>query len=151
MRRRILLLCFTLAAAVVAAESGAELFQKALTAEQAAGNLEEAIKLYQRVAKDFAADRALAAKALVQEARCYEKLGKGNVQAVSVADRHTAVDVCGPDSRVFQATSGRTLARPAQPGHDRNPADGRRRLEASAFRRRYADSVHAGRKVGALS
>ena len=52
------------------------MFQKAVTQERAAGNLEEAIKLYQRVATEFASDRALAAKALVQEARCYEKLGK---------------------------------------------------------------------------
>ncbi len=42
----------------------------------AAGNLEEAIKLYQRVAKEFASDRPLAAKALVQAAHCYELLGQ---------------------------------------------------------------------------
>lgn len=60
------------------AETGAELFQKAVTQERAAGNLDEAIKLYQRVAREFASDRALAAKALVQAARCYEKLGKDN-------------------------------------------------------------------------
>jgi hypothetical protein len=36
------------------------LFQKAVTQERAAGNLEEAIKLYQRVATEFASDRALA-------------------------------------------------------------------------------------------
>jgi Tol biopolymer transport system component len=59
-----------------AAESGAELFQRAVTQERAAGNLDQAIKLYQRVATEFASDRALAAKALVQEARCYEKLGQ---------------------------------------------------------------------------
>jgi len=76
--RRNLFASLMIAAAAWAAESGAELFQKALTAERAAGNLEEAIKLYQRVAKEFASDRALAAKALVQEARCYEKLGKDN-------------------------------------------------------------------------
>jgi len=62
--------------AALAAESGAELFQKAVTAERAAGNLEQAIALYQRVAKEFASDRALAAKALVAEAHCYEKLGQ---------------------------------------------------------------------------
>jgi Tol biopolymer transport system component len=62
--------------AALAADSGAELFQKAVTAERAAGNLEQAIKLYQRVAAEFASDRALAAKALVAEARCYEKLGQ---------------------------------------------------------------------------
>lgn len=62
----------------LAAETGPELFQKAVTQERAAGNLEEAIKLYQRVAKEYASDRPLAAKALVQAARCYEKLGKDN-------------------------------------------------------------------------
>ena len=71
MKIRILLAGLMLGLAAIAAETGAELFQKALTAERAAGNLEEAIKLYQRVAKEFASDRALAAKALVQEARCY--------------------------------------------------------------------------------
>jgi tetratricopeptide (TPR) repeat protein len=58
------------------AETGAELFQKAVVQERAAGNLEEAIKIYQRVAREYPKDRALAAKALVQAARCYEKLGQ---------------------------------------------------------------------------
>ena len=57
-------------------DRGLSLFQRAVTQERAAGNLEEAIKLYQRVATEFAPDRALAAKALVQEGRCYEKLGQ---------------------------------------------------------------------------
>ena len=80
-RRRIhmklrILLAGLLCGLAALAESGPELFQKAVTQERAAGNLEEAIKLYQRVAKEFASDRALAAKALVQAARCYEKLGQ---------------------------------------------------------------------------
>lgn len=76
MKLRIVIAGLIFGAAAFAADAGAELFQKALTAERAAGNLEEAIKLYQRVATEFASDRALAAKALVQEARCYEKLGQ---------------------------------------------------------------------------
>lgn len=76
MKLRILVAGLMFGSAAMAADSGAELFQKAVTQERAAGNLEEAIKLYQRVAKEFASDRALAAKALVQEARCYEKLGQ---------------------------------------------------------------------------
>src|SRR5688572_5726374 len=71
-----LLAACALTCVVLAAETGAELFQKAVTQERAAGNLEEAIKLYQRVAREFASDRPLAAKALVQAARCYEKLGQ---------------------------------------------------------------------------
>jgi hypothetical protein len=65
-------------ASAFGAETGAKLFQKAVTQERAAGNLEEAIRLYRRVATEFASDRALAAMALVQEARCYENLGKIN-------------------------------------------------------------------------
>ncbi len=63
-------------AIALAAETGQELFQKALVKERAAGNLEEAIELYQRAAKESAGDRALAAKSLLAAARCYEKLGK---------------------------------------------------------------------------
>jgi hypothetical protein len=68
--------------AALAADSGAELFQKAVTQEQAAGNLPEAIRLYQQVAKDYASDRPLAAKALVQAARYYEKLGEGQATKI---------------------------------------------------------------------
>jgi Tol biopolymer transport system component len=70
-----LLLVFV-ACSMAFAETGAELFQKAVVQERAAGNLEEAIKIYQRVAREYPKDRALAAKALVQAARCYEKLGQ---------------------------------------------------------------------------
>jgi len=76
MKLRTLIAGLMFGVAAFAADTGAELFQKAVTQENAAGNLEEAIKLYQRVATEFASDRALAAKALVQEGRCYEKLGQ---------------------------------------------------------------------------
>jgi Tol biopolymer transport system component len=76
MELRILIAGLMFGISALAGDTGAELFQKAVTQERAAGNLEEAIKLYQRVAKEFASDRPLAAKALVQEARCYEKLGQ---------------------------------------------------------------------------
>ena len=76
MKLRILVAVLMFGVAALADDSGAELFQKAVTAERAAGNLEQASKLYQRVATEFASDRALAAKALVAEARCYEKLGQ---------------------------------------------------------------------------
>jgi TolA-binding protein len=66
----------TICAALLAADQGAELFQKAVTQEQAAGNLHEATRLYQKVAKDYASNRPLAAKALIQIGRCYEKLGE---------------------------------------------------------------------------
>ena len=57
------------------AQTPHDLFQQALVKERAEGNLEEAIQLYQRVVAEAGNDRAIAAKALVQVGRCYEKLG----------------------------------------------------------------------------
>jgi Tol biopolymer transport system component len=82
MKLRILLAGLIFGVALLAADSGAELFQKAVTQEQAAGNLPEAIRLYQQVAKDYASNRPLAAKALIQAARCYEKLGEDKATKV---------------------------------------------------------------------
>ena len=84
MKLRILLAGLIWGLAALAAETGAELYQRAVTLEKANGNLQEAIKLYQRVAKEFASDRALAAKALVQAAKCYEKLASISTRNNSV-------------------------------------------------------------------
>jgi len=73
--------------ATPAAQSGYDLFQKALATERADGNLQQAIKLYERVAREFASDRALAARALVRMADCYTKLG--NAQARAIYERVT--------------------------------------------------------------
>jgi len=56
--------------------SGNAVFEQALAKERVEGNLREAIRLYERVVAEFPADRALAAKALVQVGLCYEKLGR---------------------------------------------------------------------------
>ena len=56
--------------------SGHAVFEQALAKERVDGNLPEAIRLYERVVTEFASDRALAAQALVQVGRCYEKLGR---------------------------------------------------------------------------
>jgi hypothetical protein len=105
MKLRALIAGVVFVVAALAADSGAELFQKAVTQERAAGNLEEAIKLYQRVAKEFAADRPLAAKALVQAARCYEKLGQD--KAVKIYEQ-VARDY--GDQRELAATANARLA-----------------------------------------
>ena len=104
MKLRIFIAGLAFVLAALAAESGAELFQKAVTQERAAGNLEEAIKLYQRVAKEFASDRPLAAKALLQAARCYEKLGQD--KAVKIYE-HLARDF--GDQRELAATANARL------------------------------------------
>jgi Tol biopolymer transport system component len=73
------LLC-ALSAGVVFSQSGHDLFQQALVKERADGNLEEAIKLYKRIVSEFAKDRALSARALVQIGQCYEKLGNAEAR-----------------------------------------------------------------------
>ena len=67
------------------APTGHAVFQQALAKERVDGNLQDAIKLYERVVTEFASDRALAAQALVQVGRCYEKLGRE--EAVKVYER----------------------------------------------------------------
>lgn len=60
----------------MSAQSGHDLFQKALTAERAAGDLKQAIQLYEQIVKEFEkTDRALVASALVQLGQAYERLG----------------------------------------------------------------------------
>jgi len=61
-------------------QNGQDLFQKALAKERAEGNLDGAIELYKRIIQNFAGDRALAAKALIQLGKCYEKLGKSEAR-----------------------------------------------------------------------
>lgn len=62
------------------AETGNELFQKALVKERSEGNLKEAIKLYQQVVDKYGKDRALAAKALVAIGESQEKLGENEAR-----------------------------------------------------------------------
>lgn len=81
------------------AQSGYQLFQQALSKEQAEGKLNDAIVIYQRIAKEFAADRALAAKALLRLGECYQKLGDAQARKVfeqvvrDYADQKDAVNV----------------------------------------------------------
>ena len=65
---------------VFGAESGNDLFQKALVMERTEGNVAGAVKLYQRIVDEFASDRKLTAKTLLQMGLCYEKLGKDEAQ-----------------------------------------------------------------------
>ena len=57
------------------AQTGHDLLQQALVMEQAEGNLQAAIQLYERIVQEFGGDGPLAARALVQMGQCYEKLG----------------------------------------------------------------------------
>ncbi len=62
------------------AQSGHDLFQKALVLERTEGNLPEAIKLYRRIVERHSGDRKLAAKALMQMAQCQERLGQAEAR-----------------------------------------------------------------------
>jgi len=67
---------------VVLVQNGPEYYQQALVQEQAAGNLEAAIRLYQDAARYAGNDRALAARAMLAAARCYEKLGQARARSL---------------------------------------------------------------------
>lgn len=74
--KRTLSLLLAIGTSVLAAEpSGHDLMQKALRKERVEGDLKGAIELYRQIATDHAADRPLAAQALLQLGRSYEHLG----------------------------------------------------------------------------
>src|SRR5579859_721474 len=75
-----MILAAILSVGMVFAQSGYDLFQKALVKERAEGDLKGAIPMFQRVVSEAGANRELAAKALVEMGGCYEKLGQGEAQ-----------------------------------------------------------------------
>ena len=76
----IFLLAVVLPASGAKAKSASVLLQEGLYAEETEGNLNAAIKVYERVLKDFPKSRAQAAEALLRIGLCYEKLGKQEAQ-----------------------------------------------------------------------
>lgn len=61
--------------ALSSGQTAGELFERALYAEEAKGDLQEAIDLYQEVLKKYPENREVAAKAQLHIGLCYEKLG----------------------------------------------------------------------------
>ena len=57
------------------AQTGHDLLQQAVVRERANGDLRGAIAIYERIVREFRADRPLVANALVQLGSCYERLG----------------------------------------------------------------------------
>jgi hypothetical protein len=79
MRIRILTIAALLpfcSAVLVVAQSGETLFQSGLAKERIGGDIPGAIGIYERIVRDFASNKALAAKTLIQPGGCYDKLGK---------------------------------------------------------------------------
>jgi Tol biopolymer transport system component len=56
-------------------QTSEELFEKALYMEEAQGDLQKAIELYEQILKQFPENREIAAKAQLHIGLCYEKLG----------------------------------------------------------------------------
>ncbi|MGD2122922.1 MAG: tetratricopeptide repeat protein [Gemmatimonadota bacterium] len=98
------------------AQTGHDLFQQALVKEQADGDLRAAIALYERIVQEFGENRSLAAHALVQVGKCYERLGSQEAQR---AYRRVVSDYSDQSEHVEEARS--RLAALIQPP----PADGR--------------------------
>lgn len=65
---------------VFSQQSAGELYEKALYAEEVKGELQNAIDLYQQLLENNPENKQLAAKALLHQGMCYEKLG--NQEAV---------------------------------------------------------------------
>src|SRR5207237_9588696 len=81
MMKRILMLAtvvllLALGAGTTLAQSGYDLFQKALVKERAVGDVEEALRLYQRIVKEFGGNHVLAAKAELRMGLLYDRLGR---------------------------------------------------------------------------
>jgi len=78
MKTKLSVTCLALLLTVLwlhAGSSNAKLnFEKALLLEEANGQLQEAIALYQKVVTEAASDEALAAQAQLHVGMCYEKL-----------------------------------------------------------------------------
>lgn len=62
-----------------AEESPSGLLEKGIYQEETAGNLPEAIKVYEKIAGDAQANRAFAAQALLRMGQCQLKLGRGDL------------------------------------------------------------------------
>ena len=81
----VLALAVTLGAAILAQtqkspQQAEVLFESARQKEVVEGKLQEAIQLYQRIVQDFAANRPVAAKALLRMGQCYERLGQADAR-----------------------------------------------------------------------
>jgi Tol biopolymer transport system component len=73
-------LMLVLASSGYAQQKAGRLLQSGLYQEEVKGDLDEAIKVYERIIINFPKNRPVVAKALVQMGRCYEKLGRTEAQ-----------------------------------------------------------------------
>src|SRR5262245_47510526 len=74
--RIVVMLLLVLTATVLLGQNGNDLFQQALKRQTADADIRGAIPIYERIVRDFASNRALVARALVELGKCYESLGQ---------------------------------------------------------------------------
>ena len=77
----VLALMFVVVSSAYAQQDAGVLLQSGLYKEEVNGDLEAAIKVYERVLQDFPKDRLVAAKAQLHIGVCYEKLGNAQARA----------------------------------------------------------------------
>ena len=114
-----------------AQNGGNDLFQQGLRKERSEGNYKGAIEIYRRVLKQYASDRKLAAKALLQIAQCQEREGSkearssyerlirefgDQTQAVGEARARIAALAVPASSAPRSGPIIRSSARPTRPG-----------------------------------
>ena len=109
----LMFLFFVPGAQRVSAQGGYDLFQRALVKERTDGKLDEAIQIYQRITRDFAADRPLVAKALLAMGQSYEKLA--NPEARKTYDR-LIIDYADQRTQVADARARLAALSAAQVG-----------------------------------
>jgi len=108
-----------LGVSVIAAQNGgaearqaSSLLQEAIHLDEVVGDLKAAIALYERVADEFAAERSLAARALVRLGQCYERLGDAEARRAyqrvlrDYADQGEATTTAGARLAALDASAG---------------------------------------------
>lgn len=96
-----------------AQQSGYDLYQTALVMERSSGRMLEAVRLYEQIATDFAADRALAAQALLRLAHVQETLGDPKAGATY---SRVLSDYADQTDMAERARERLAALRPAAPG-----------------------------------
>jgi Tol biopolymer transport system component len=82
MRRSIvaITMLMLLSGRMLTAQSALDLFQQGLELERAKGDLAGAMQIYQRIVREFAADKPVAANALFRLAYCQERIGQAQAR-----------------------------------------------------------------------
>jgi len=103
--RTAVLIVFIFAAALLA-QSPSQLFQQALLKENGEGDLAAAVAIYEKIAGDETADRALRAKAQLQIGICWEKMGKSE----AVTAYHLVIEKYGDQTEIARQAQSRLTA-----------------------------------------